>query len=66
MTKKLGQTSRRTNKFRDELIYFSYVAAASATIHDFLKFLFTSIPHNILSKPLAGFPYNHHQSNGQQ
>ena len=31
----------------------------------FTAFLFTITPHNILSKPLATFPHNHHWNNGQ-
>ena len=29
------------------------------TIYDFLQFLSTSAPHNILSKPLPAVPHNH-------
>ena len=29
------------------------------------SFFFTSTPHNILFKPLAAFPHNHHWNNGQ-
>ena len=27
---------------------------------------FTSTPHNIVSKPMAAFPHNHHRNNGQR
>ena len=46
--------------------YSSYIAEASAPIHAFLEFFLTSTPHNILSKPLAAFPYNHCRNNGQR
>ena len=46
--------------------YFSYIKAASSSIHSFLMFLFKSILHNIFSKPLAVLPYNHLWRNGQQ
>ena len=29
------------------------------------SFFLTSIPHNIPSKPLAAFPFNHYRNNGQ-
>ena len=32
----------------------------------FPRVLFISTLHNILSKPLVSFPYNHHQNDGQQ
>ena len=34
---------------------------ANALIHAFMRFLFTSALHNILSKPLAAFLHIHHQ-----
>ena len=46
--------------------YFSYIAAASATIHAFLECLFTSTPHNIPSEPLAAVSHNHCRKNAQR
>ena len=47
-------------------MYFTYITAASAPIHAFLEVFFTNTLHNILSKPLAAFLYNHCRNNRQQ
>ena len=45
---------------------FNYITVASAPIHAFLEFFFTSTLHNILSKLLLAFPHCHRRSNGQE
>ena len=45
--------------------YFSYIVVASAPVYAFLEFFLPVFSHNILSKLLASFPHNHHETNGQ-
>ena len=44
---------------------FSYIAAARVSIHAFLEFFFSK-EHNAPSKPMAAFPNNLCQNNGQR
>ena len=50
--------------------YFNYIVVTSAPIDVCLEFLFTSsmqvVCTNILSRPMAAFPHNHHQNGGPQ
>ena len=45
---------------------FQLYRGGQCTCLCFSWILFTSTLHNILSKPLAGFPHNHHRNNGQR
>ena len=45
---------------------FTYIGVASASFHAFLEFYFIRTLQNILSKPLAAFPFNYRQNNERQ
>ena len=45
---------------------FQLYRGGQSTYPCFSRFLLTSSPHNILSKPLAAFPHNNCRNNGQR